>query len=369
MDLKKLDEILKDEPSYRLKQIKRCLYIDLIDDWRNATTLSKELREKLSRDLPISIEGESFVSEDNQTIKYYLKDNGNVYQSSFDGSNLKAISTAELKDLYQIIWSPDKQKVISIYKNVEGIKKYVYDYSTKKAALLADEIKGLDFSPDSQKIAYQFVGSDGQSNNLSVADFDGTNWRNILATRLESLVVDWPSPAKIYFKNTPAGQTAGSLFSLNPASGSFNKLLADLYGFSAIWSSGGLKMAWSATDQGGKNLKLYSGDNDGTNAKQLPIATIAEKCVWSINDQDLFCAVPQKISQDDIWPDDYFKGKVFTIDDFYLINTATGNAEKIAVSDTSHPLDAQNLILSPQEDYLFFINRQNGLLYNMKLTP
>lgn len=69
MDLKKLDQILKDEPSYRLNQIKRCLFIDLIDDWEKATTLSKELREKLNKDLPIFIDGELLVSKDKQTLK------------------------------------------------------------------------------------------------------------------------------------------------------------------------------------------------------------------------------------------------------------------------------------------------------------
>ncbi|MCK5412749.1 MAG: 23S rRNA (adenine(2503)-C(2))-methyltransferase RlmN [Candidatus Pacebacteria bacterium] len=69
MNLKKLNEIIKDEPSYRLKQIKRSLFIDLIDNWKQASTLSKELREKLSRDFPIFIKEESLISEDKKTIK------------------------------------------------------------------------------------------------------------------------------------------------------------------------------------------------------------------------------------------------------------------------------------------------------------
>ncbi|MFZ2969539.1 MAG: 23S rRNA (adenine(2503)-C(2))-methyltransferase RlmN, partial [Minisyncoccia bacterium] len=69
MDLVKLNEILENEPPYRLKQIKRCLFIDLIDDWQKATTLSKELREKLGQSSPISIHGESLISKDKKTIK------------------------------------------------------------------------------------------------------------------------------------------------------------------------------------------------------------------------------------------------------------------------------------------------------------
>ncbi len=72
MNLEKFNDILKNEPSYRLKQIKHSLFVDLINDWQEATTLSKELREKLSKNLPISIEEESLVSDDQKTIKTLL---------------------------------------------------------------------------------------------------------------------------------------------------------------------------------------------------------------------------------------------------------------------------------------------------------
>ncbi|MBW6440752.1 23S rRNA (adenine(2503)-C(2))-methyltransferase RlmN [Patescibacteria group bacterium] len=69
MNLEKFNEILGREPPYRLKQIKRSLFIELIDNWQQATTLSKELREKLTQNLPLSIKAESFVSNDKKTIK------------------------------------------------------------------------------------------------------------------------------------------------------------------------------------------------------------------------------------------------------------------------------------------------------------
>lgn len=69
MDFEKFNEILKNEPSYRLKQIKRLLYIDLIDDWQQATTLSKVLREKIGKSLPLPIKGELLVSDDEKAMK------------------------------------------------------------------------------------------------------------------------------------------------------------------------------------------------------------------------------------------------------------------------------------------------------------
>jgi len=72
MDSKKLTLILEHEPKFRLKQIKRALFFDLISDWNEATVLPIQLREKLSRDCPLEINASTLVSKDQQTIKACL---------------------------------------------------------------------------------------------------------------------------------------------------------------------------------------------------------------------------------------------------------------------------------------------------------
>lgn len=47
MDIGKIEKLTEQEPGYRLKQIKRFLFVDLIDDWDKASNLPKNLREKL----------------------------------------------------------------------------------------------------------------------------------------------------------------------------------------------------------------------------------------------------------------------------------------------------------------------------------
>ncbi len=69
MNAKKLTEILAHEPKFRLKQIKRALFVDLLDDWEKVTTLPLELREKLKRDCPLEIHSNVLISKDKQTVK------------------------------------------------------------------------------------------------------------------------------------------------------------------------------------------------------------------------------------------------------------------------------------------------------------
>ncbi len=82
MDLKKIEEILKEEPAYRLKQVKKALFEDLVENWEGATTLPKALREKLSESCPVSeFKSEKVLaSKDNKTIKalFILKDGSKI---------------------------------------------------------------------------------------------------------------------------------------------------------------------------------------------------------------------------------------------------------------------------------------------------
>ena len=57
MDLSFLKELLKNEPQYRLKQSKKAIFKDLIDNWDDATTLPIKLREKLNKKFPLLIKG------------------------------------------------------------------------------------------------------------------------------------------------------------------------------------------------------------------------------------------------------------------------------------------------------------------------
>lgn len=69
MDLTQIKKVLEKEPAYRLKQVKKAVFQDLIDDWDKATTLSLNLRNVLKKACPLSISGELFVSKDQRTIK------------------------------------------------------------------------------------------------------------------------------------------------------------------------------------------------------------------------------------------------------------------------------------------------------------
>ena len=69
MDLSILHKDIAGQPVYRLKQIKKDLYVRLIENWDEATSLPLYLREKLEKECPLLINAQTFYSKDGKTIK------------------------------------------------------------------------------------------------------------------------------------------------------------------------------------------------------------------------------------------------------------------------------------------------------------
>ena len=78
MNITDLKKILEKEPSFRLKQVKKAIFVDLIENWQQATTIPQDLRQKLSEIYLIpelKIE-KTLTSKDGETLKalFRLKD-------------------------------------------------------------------------------------------------------------------------------------------------------------------------------------------------------------------------------------------------------------------------------------------------------
>lgn len=305
---------------------------------------------------------------DGQKVKYYSAINGRVFESNFDGSSQTCLFSDILPDLLKVLWSPNKDKVIAIFDNQGLTKKYLYDYQTQKSTLLNQKIRHLAWSPTQNKIAYQYYDSQTEDNNISIANADGSQWENVLITRMKNLIVEWPSSDQISIRTKPSGLAQSILYTIDLENGNLQKILSETYGLTLLWSSFGDKFLFSETDNQGKNLKLKVIDLAKQTIGELDFVTLPEKCVWSQDNRTLFCALPKTVSKQAVLPDDYYKGLVSFSDEFWRINLDTQEKIQIYLSVTEKTsYDVQQLLLSPSEDYLLFINKKDGLLYSLAL--
>ncbi len=309
------------------------------------------------------------LTSDKTKITYYIRSNGNVWQSDFNGANLTQVSSSNLENIVKVLWAPDKNKVITIFQdNLENISKYFYSYATQKALPLNKYINYISWSPDSNKIAYQYQNDYTDDNNISISNPDGSKYSILMNTRIKNLIVEWPQGSDVFLREKPTGLAPSSLYSLSTITKSFNKLISDVYGFSIKWSLKGDKILYSKTDQRGENITIFTANKNGTNEKSAEVSTLAEKCTWSQDIRYIFCAIPTNIAEAKILPDDFYKGTFIANDEFWKINTETGEKTNLLEDEQIDGVyDATDLFLSSQEDYLFFINKGDGLLYSIEL--
>ena len=96
MNLKKLENILKDEPLFRLNQVKKALFQNLVGDWDEIKTLPKELRTKLAKSCSLEINAKIFEDGDTKKALITLFDNTKietVLLSHIDNRNTICVSS------------------------------------------------------------------------------------------------------------------------------------------------------------------------------------------------------------------------------------------------------------------------------------
>jgi len=309
--------------------------------------------KRVSDDLIIS----ATITKENK-IKYYTTDKGKVFESIFRADmpyhDSVLVSSADLTGLTSVLWSPiDKNKVISIFNN----KKSFYDFTTNVSTKLNQNIDWIAWSPIYNKIAYQYSDQENNSNNISIANPDGSNWEDIFQTRMNNLIIEWPSENKISLKSKTNTPNQSDFYILDISSKKINKILEKKYGLLVVWSPKGDKILFSETNPAGDDPMLKILDLNNNTIKDLDITTTAEKCVWGKDNLTLFCAIPQ-----DIIPVE---------DQFWKINSDTLEANVYKQQGygygTEIPFEASDIVISPSEDYLIFINEKNMLLHSMSL--
>lgn len=303
-------------------------------------------------------------------VLYYSKETGNVLSTDLQGESTKSVTNFRIPDIITNIWSPDKAKVINIYKENDSIKKVLYDFSSNKAIPLDSRIKFVNFSTSQNRIVYQFIDSRLGINKISISDPDGLNWKTLQNIRMENVRLFWPKQDLIAILTAPSGLVKGSLLTTNANGGSLVRVLSDLFGLTVQYSSDGSFLLYSTTDQSGHSPSLHLLKEGDTNPQNLQINTISDKCAFSQNN-NIYCAIPSITNGSLVLPDDFYKNIANFSDSFFKIDTL--NNRSFSLFDSSfirglgYDFNVSELVISPDEDYLIFVNKKDGLLYSIKI--
>ena len=257
-------------------------------------------------------------------------------------SNVKAINP---------ILSENGKRIVYTEKGTEKI--FTADFSgennsflkvTEKSSLNPN-ISGVVLSKNQQKIAYLYFDKNTEEGQISIANPDGSVFKDILPTRARQLKLDWVNEHKLSFYN-PTGEDH-SLFLLDLENKQLEKVLDSFNGLKILWSPDGSKLIYSYKEEGGTKTALLDLEIKTHVVVDLP--TEADRCTWNLNSLFVYCGASKDGSGDNLYQIDVAKKE-------FGLTFQPSSADKIKIKKP---------LLSPAEDYLFFVNELDGYLYRI----
>jgi len=93
----KIKEVLKNEPSFRIRQVYEVIYKNFITSWDEAKNLPENLRKMLEEEASLCIDAEIYISKNKKTIKAAIKLEGGIVETvlmRYDGRNTVCVSSS-----------------------------------------------------------------------------------------------------------------------------------------------------------------------------------------------------------------------------------------------------------------------------------
>lgn len=298
------------------------------------------------------------------TVSYIERQSGNIFSYSTATKTITRISNKTVPGIQSAAWLPNAS--LAFVRYLSGatfgtINTYALSASGAGGFFLPQNL--TDVSVSATNILTLSSGVNGSS--ASVARTDGTRSAEVFTTPLSSIRASFAGKSYLVFTK-PSSELAGDAFLVDGA-GKFSRIAGPQNGLVALASPLGKWVLVSYTLGGTMQMQLV---NTATGSSlQLPVATIADKCVWASNDSALYCGVPVAPPTASAYPDDWYQGAVHFSDRIWKIDTAGRYAQLVLDfnKETSGDLDAEALAIDPLSTMLVFVNKNDNSLWGYSL--
>jgi len=307
-------------------------------------------------------------------VRYVDRATGHIYDADLATLAKTKIANQTLPKIYEAHFRPDGNAVLvrSLKDDSDVVENLVLTLTPPKSTS-TDTLYSVSSAPVRGNINTIAVGSGNtlfyslrDTSSIVSATFSGagdktlltspfTDWR--LAAAGESLIVHTKASAN----------ASGFAYKLGTSNGVLTKILGPLNGLAVIPNVSGNRVLYSYVEN--NKTRLFAKNLTNNTLSEILPTTIAEKCIWSVKQIDtVFCGAPiDGLGPNE--PDDWYRGATHFSDSIWLFNTGAEFAQVLSEPETEFgvDLDLVEPQLSPDEDYLVFINRTDLSLWALKL--
>lgn len=336
---------------------------------------------RLAQVSPKPVAGHTIVTQEDGTatssalIRYITQD-GQAQETAVDRADDTTLGDTETA--HRARWFADGSMAILQRAEDQAVKNDLFTVTETDASTGA----GGDIRRDTAEIApapsgdeYAFLYTAGDETSVIInAPGENSSARRVGQLPGVQWHIAWPTPSRLLLTSKPAQGMAGVAYTINPdvrprsrAETSIEKL-HDADGLTTNLNPAGNRLLFSqSTDD---SLSLHVKNTQTGAVSSAPFTTLPEKCAWSeLSETVIYCAVPE-VRPSATYPDAWYQGRISFRDNIRRYDLTTGESRVVAsLSDISQePIDAIDLQLSPQEDYLTFINKRDRSLWSLRLS-
>lgn len=304
------------------------------------------------------------TSEMVPSLRYVKSLDGHVFEMFLDTKATGEISNSTIPAIHETLFGNESKSLIYRYASDDGktIESFLGTLGATKGEFLPENISDVSISSDGSKYFYLTPFSNGVSGVIQ--SFNDTKKNQIFSSPFTEWLTDWPNPQMILITTKASAGIPGYVYSINTTNGTLTRILGGVSGLTTKGSPNGTSILYSTSTNNGPKLGLYAISSHSS--KDLGQSGLPEKCVWSPDSINIYCAIPNLISGTN-YPDAWYQGLVSFTDSFIKINTATGTATFIADSSNKTAIDGTHLFLDDKEQNLFFINKKDSTLWSLNL--
>lgn len=318
----------------------------------------------------------SVATEFAPAVRYVERATGNIYQSFVDQIAEQKFSKTLVPKVQEAFFGKNAESVImrslrfderTIVSFAGNLPKELLNETSvgdKEIAgnFLTDNITDMSLSPDKSQIFFLLNVGEGVVGTTSGTL--GDKKVQVFDSAFTEWLSQWPNNDLITLTTKPSTNVPGYMYAINPTRKSFNRVLGDINGLTTLTSPNGKMVLWSDN-----TLSLGVFDIGSQTTSALGVTTLPEKCVWSSGSDTLYCSVP-KFIEPASYPDAWYMGKVSFLDEIWKIDVATQTSTVISDMVSSRgieDMDNIKLALDQDENYLFFVNKKDSHLWELKL--
>ncbi|HLP44030.1 MAG TPA: hypothetical protein VK145_02015 [Candidatus Nanoarchaeia archaeon] len=344
------------------------------------TTSTGNVATQPARFWQISSEPQSgaiaFIATGTPYVRYTDKATGNVFESKLTLTGSTRISNTTVPKVYESLWQNNGKMLVMRYltSDRETIKSIVgtltkmatssseeIAFQEVKTSFLPDNIQSLSVEPTTGAIAYLVTNDTGGRVFVATAQTP----KQVYESAVKDFNLGWVNKTTIALNSKPSSVTPGQFYFLKSDTGALSRVLSGLTGLSAIANASSSQVIYSESTNGGFQTSMF--DIKTGAASPLTIKTLADKCVWSAKRSLVYCGVPKSPSSGR-YPDDWYQGRVSFDDAIWQIDTVSGTTKLLIDPETvGVSIDATNLSLDPNEQYVILTNKKDSRLWGLKI--